>query len=179
MHITPLRPSIVASSSSCLATVVWLPTTLPILRAKALFPMGMKIPKSIYPPSYYASDGCPSSFPIPIVPRSFPRETPEALPSPSLCGLARWPHHLPMLGPQGRQRQPAVPASTVVTPCQMDEVGGKEDDNHGYTVGQLKAQGGKEKKRKAILRSLNCATLLAYGRGNLVQGRQGETDTAR
>jgi len=116
--------------------------------------MGMKIPKSIYPPSYYASDGCPLSFPIPIVPRPFPRETPEALPSPSLCGLARWPHHLPMLGPQGCQRQPAVPASTVVTPCQMDEVGGKVDDNHSYAVGQLKAQGGKEKKRKAILRSL-------------------------
>jgi hypothetical protein len=35
MHMTPLRPSIEASSSSCLATVVWLPTTLPILRAKA------------------------------------------------------------------------------------------------------------------------------------------------
>src|SRR5262245_34500275 len=29
MHITPLRPSIVASSSSCLATVVWLLPQLP------------------------------------------------------------------------------------------------------------------------------------------------------
>jgi hypothetical protein len=37
----------------------------------------------------------------------------------------------------------------------MDEVGGKEDDNHGYAVGQLKAQGCKEKKRKALLQALN------------------------
>src|SRR6266700_4044371 len=35
MHITPVRRSRAASASSCLATVAWLPTTLPILSANA------------------------------------------------------------------------------------------------------------------------------------------------